>query len=147
LTNRETVGRIYEYLLKRKITMEKRKPEIGSEERCGIRVLHLDRIEKARHQASPEKEAGRLADIYRALGDPTRLKMIMALREGEICVCDLAAFLGLTESAISHQLRFLKDQALVKKRREGQILYYSLDDDHIADLLRVGLDHVREDRE
>jgi ArsR family transcriptional regulator, lead/cadmium/zinc/bismuth-responsive transcriptional repressor len=127
--------------------MEKWKAKTGSEELCGIRVLHLDRIEKARNQASTDKEAGRLAGIYRALGDPTRLKMIMALREGEICVCDLAAFLGLTESAISHQLRLLRDQALVKKRREGQILYYSLDDDHIADLLRVGLDHVREDRQ
>jgi DNA-binding transcriptional ArsR family regulator len=73
--------------------------------------------------------------------------MIIGLRDGEMCVCDLAAFLGLTESAISHQLRLLRDQALVKKRRAGQTLYYSLDDDHLSDLLRVGLDHVRESRE
>lgn len=116
------------------------------EERCGVRVLHRDRIRKAQREAAPEKETTRLAAVYKALGDPTRLRMIMGLRDGEMCVCDLAAFLGLTESAISHQLRLLRELALVKKRREGQILYYSLDDDHVADLLRVGLDHVREGR-
>jgi DNA-binding transcriptional ArsR family regulator len=115
-----------------------------SEERCGVRILHRERIQKARREASPEKETSRLASIYKVLGDPTRLKMITGLRGGEMCVCDLAAFLGLTESAISHQLRLLKEQALVKKRRDGQILYYSLDDEHVADLLRVGLDHIRE---
>jgi ArsR family transcriptional regulator, lead/cadmium/zinc/bismuth-responsive transcriptional repressor len=124
--------------------MEKKKPNLLSEERCEVRVLHRDRIQKAQREASPEKETARLASLYQVLGDPTRLKMIMGLREGEMCVCDLAAFLGLTESAISHQLRRLRDQALVKKRREGQTLYYSLDDEHVADLLRVGLDHVRE---
>ncbi|MCU0579242.1 MAG: metalloregulator ArsR/SmtB family transcription factor [Desulfobacterota bacterium] len=119
-------------------------PISSTEESCGIRVLHQERIRKARKEAAPEKETARLAAVYKALGDPTRLRMIMGLREGEMCVCDLAAFLGLTESAISHQLRLLRDLALVKKRRDGQILYYSLDDDHVSDLLRVGLEHVRE---
>jgi DNA-binding transcriptional ArsR family regulator len=127
--------------------MEKKKLNLSAEERCGVRVLHRDRIQKAQREASPEKETARLASLYQVVGDPTRLKMIMGLREGEMCVCDLAAFLGLTESAISHQLRRLKDQALVKKRRDGQTLYYSLDDEHVAELLRVGLDHVREGRE
>jgi ArsR family transcriptional regulator, lead/cadmium/zinc/bismuth-responsive transcriptional repressor len=116
-------------------------------DRCGIRVLHPDRIEEARKAASSEKEAARLASIYKTLGDPTRLRMIMALLNGEMCVCDLAAFLGLTESAVSHQLRLLREQALVKKRRDGQVLYYSLDDDHVVGLLRVGLEHVREKEE
>lgn len=116
------------------------------EERCGVRVLHRDRIQKALRAASSEKETARLASLYQVLGDPTRLKMILGLRDGEMCVCDLAAFLGLTESAISHQLRRLKDQALVRNRREGQILYYSLDDEHVSGLLRVGLDHIREGR-
>ena len=127
--------------------MERKKPNRLLEERCDIRVLHRDRIQKAQRAASSEKETARLASIYKVLGDPTRLKMIIGLRDGEMCVCDLAAFLGLTESAISHQLRLLRDQALVKKRRAGQTLYYSLDDDHVSDLLRVGLDHVREGRE
>jgi DNA-binding transcriptional ArsR family regulator len=127
--------------------MEKKKPKPLSEERCGVRVLHRDRIQKAQREASPGKETARLASLYKVLGNPTRLKMIMGLRDGEMCVCDLAAFLGLTESAISHQLRQLRDQALVKKRRDGQALYYSLDDEHVAGLLRVGLDHVNEGRE
>jgi ArsR family transcriptional regulator, lead/cadmium/zinc/bismuth-responsive transcriptional repressor len=126
--------------------IKKRSKDSEPEERCGLRVLHRERIEKAHREASPEKETNRLAAIYKVLGDPTRLKMIMGLREGEMCVCDLAAFLGLTESAISHQLRLLRDQSLVKKRRDGQILYYSLDDDHVNDLLRVSLEHVREGR-
>jgi DNA-binding transcriptional ArsR family regulator len=68
----------------------------------------------------------------------------MALRKVEMCVCDLAAFLGLTESAISHQLRRFKDLAVVKSRREGQVIYYSLDDEHVAELLNVGIAHVTE---
>ena len=112
----------------------------SSAEGCGVRVLHRERIKKARREAAPEKETFRLAAVYKSLSDPTRLKMIMGLREGEMCVCDLAAFLGLTESAVSHQLRLLRDQALVKKRRAGQVLYYSLDDEHVSDLLRVGLE-------
>ena len=68
----------------------------------------------------------------------------MALREDEMCVCDLAALLNLSESAVSHQIRRLKDLALVKSRREGQVLYYSLDDHHVDELIQVGLDHLRE---
>ncbi|MCP4669317.1 MAG: winged helix-turn-helix transcriptional regulator [Deltaproteobacteria bacterium] len=111
---------------------------------CDVRVVHLNRVHRAREDAIPERENDRLAQTYKALGDPTRLKIVMALEGGEMCVCDLAAFLGLSESAVSHQLRRLKDLALVKHRREGQILFYSLDDDHVADLLKVGLEHVLE---
>jgi DNA-binding transcriptional ArsR family regulator len=78
------------------------------------------------------------------LGDPNRLKIVMALKNVEMCVCDLAAFTGLSESAVSHQLRRLKDLALVKSRRDGQIIYYALDDAHVSALLEVGLQHVRE---
>ena len=111
---------------------------------CGSRIIHLEKVKEARKHAIPEKELDKLATAFKMLGDPTRLLILMALREHEMCVCDLAAFTGLTESAISHQLRRLKDTSLVKKRRDGQILYYSLDDDHVADLLNIGLKHVRE---
>ena len=111
---------------------------------CDVRVVHINRVHRARADAIPDRENERLAQTYKALGDPTRLKMVMALESGEMCVCDLAAFLGLSESAVSHQLRRLKDLALVKSRREGQILFYSLDDDHVAALLKVGLEHVNE---
>ncbi|MBW2435463.1 MAG: winged helix-turn-helix transcriptional regulator [Deltaproteobacteria bacterium] len=113
-------------------------------EDCQIRVIHLDRVEQARRDAVSEKEIERLSSIYKILGDPSRLKIVMALKNVEMCVCDLAAFLGLTESAVSHQLRRFRDLALVKSRREGQVIYYSLDDEHVAELLNIGLEHVAE---
>lgn len=111
---------------------------------CDVRVVHLERVSRARDEAVSQREAEQLALTYKALGDPTRLKMVMALAGGEMCVCDLAAFLGLTESAVSHHLRRLKDLALVKSRRDGQILYYSLDDEHVSKILKIGLEHIRE---
>jgi len=114
------------------------------EDGCQIRVVHLERVEQARRESVSVRELGRLALTYKVLGDPNRLKIVMALRNVEMCVCDLAAFTGLSESAVSHQLRRLNDLALVKKRRAGQIIYYSLDDEHVAGLLNVGLEHVRE---
>ncbi|MGD9083732.1 MAG: metalloregulator ArsR/SmtB family transcription factor [Desulfobacterales bacterium] len=113
-------------------------------EDCQVRVIHLDRVEQARRDTVSEKEIERLSSIYKILGDPSRLKIVMALKNVEMCVCDLAAFLGLTESAVSHQLRRFRDLALVKSRREGQVIYYSLDDEHVAELLNIGLEHVSE---
>jgi len=113
-------------------------------EACRVRVIDLDRVEQALRETVSGKELDRLSSIYKVLGDPSRLKIVMALRKVEMCVCDLAAFLGLTESAISHQLRRFKDLALVKSRREGQVIYYSLDDEHVAELLNIGLAHVTE---
>jgi DNA-binding transcriptional ArsR family regulator len=113
-------------------------------EACQVRVIHLDRVERARKEIVSGKDLDRLSSIYKVLGDPSRLKIVMALRNVEMCVCDLAAFLGLTESAVSHQLRRFKDLALVKSRREGQVIYYSLDDEHVAELLNMGLAHVTE---
>jgi DNA-binding transcriptional ArsR family regulator len=108
------------------------------------RVLHRDRVDMARREASPEDELQRLAIIYKVLGDPSRLKIVMALRREEMCVCDLAALSGISESAASHQLRRLKDLSLVKTRRDGQVVYYSLQDKHVVLLLDIGLRHVRE---
>jgi ArsR family transcriptional regulator, lead/cadmium/zinc/bismuth-responsive transcriptional repressor len=113
-------------------------------ETCEVRVVHLDRVVRAKAEAIAEKELTRLALTYRILGDPTRLKIIMALRGEEMCVCDIAAFLGLSESAVSHQLRRLRELSLVSSRRDGQVLYYRLDDDHVLELTRVGLRHVQE---
>ena len=120
------------------------KSKIIQENGCQIRVVHLERIEQARKEAISEHEAERLALTYRVLGDPSRLKIVMALKNVEMCVCDLAAFTGLSESAVSHQLRRLNDLSLVKKRRAGQIIYYSLDDEHVTGLLNIGLEHIRE---
>jgi DNA-binding transcriptional ArsR family regulator len=114
------------------------------EDGCLVRVVHLDRVEKARREIISERELDRLSLTYKVLGDPNRLKIVMALKNVEMCVCDMAAFTGLSESAVSHQLRRLKDLALVKSRRDGQIIYYALDDEHVSGLLEVGLEHVRE---
>ncbi|MBU0989058.1 MAG: metalloregulator ArsR/SmtB family transcription factor [Proteobacteria bacterium] len=111
---------------------------------CRVRVVHLERVAKANRDAVREYELDRLAQAFKALGDPTRLKIVMALLGGEMCVCDLSAFLRLSESAVSHQLRRLKDLGLVRNRRDGQILYYALDDEHVTGLLSLGLDHARE---
>ncbi|MBT8370203.1 MAG: metalloregulator ArsR/SmtB family transcription factor, partial [Deltaproteobacteria bacterium] len=107
-------------------------------------VVHLKRVEQARQEAISKRDLERLSLTYRVLGDPNRLKIVMALKNVEMCVCDLAAFTGVSDSAVSHQLRRLKDLALVKSRREGQIIYYSLDDEHVTDLLNLGLEHIRE---
>jgi DNA-binding transcriptional ArsR family regulator len=120
------------------------KASLIDEDGCQIRVVHLEKVEQARKEAISDRDLERLSLTYRVLGDPNRLKIVMVLRNVEMCVCDLAAFTGLSESAVSHQLRRLKDLALVKSRREGQIIYYALDDEHVTELLDVGLDHVRE---
>ena len=124
--------------------MSTRKATLVEEDGCSVRVVHMDRVERAREEAIPERDLDRLVLVYKALGDSTRLKMAMALNKGEMCVCDLAALLDISESAVSHQLRRLKDLSLVKNRRDGQVLYYSLDDEHVADLIQIGLDHVKE---
>ncbi len=124
--------------------MSRTKANLVEEDGCQVRMVHLDRVARARKEAISQRELDRLALIYKLLGEPSRLKIAMALREGEMCVCDLAALLGISESAVSHQIRRLKDLALVKSRREGQILYYSLDDHQLDDLIQVGLNHVRE---
>ena len=111
---------------------------------CQVRVIHGERLAMARDNALAPEEVVRLSALYKALGDPTRLQLLLGLRDGEMCVCDLAALAEVSESAASHQLRKLRDWGLVRNRREGQILFYSLDDDCIARLLDVGLDHVRE---
>ena len=120
------------------------KARLIQEDGCQIRVVHLERVEQARQVSISERELERLSLTYRVLGDLNRLKIVTALSNVELCVCDLAAYTKLSESAVSHQLRRLKDLSLVKKRREGQIVYYSLDDEHVAKLLKVGLEHVRE---
>lgn len=124
--------------------MSSAKAKFLEEDGCRVRVVHLDRVEQARKNTISENELDRLALTYKVMGDPNRLKIVMALRNVEMCVCDLAAFLGLTESAVSHQLRRLKDLTLVKKRRDGQVIYYALDDEHVSELLNIGLEHVRE---
>ena len=89
---------------------------------------------------------GALADIFKVLGDPTRVRILDVLSRGEECVCRLAQLLGLTESAVSHQLRLLRNTRIVRSRRDGRLIYYALDDRHVLTLFRQGLRHVEEHR-
>ena len=92
----------------------------------------------------PEATAEELAETFRVLGDPTRVRLIDALSSGELCVCDLAAAVGLSESAVSHQLRLLRAMRLVRARRSGRLAFYAIDDRHILDLFVQGRKHVQE---
>ncbi|WP_321283810.1 metalloregulator ArsR/SmtB family transcription factor [uncultured Vibrio sp.] len=114
------------------------------EDRCAVRCIHKEQVAKAREQALHTDEYDAMAALFKAMGDPNRLRLLWALGHEEMCVCDLAALLGSSESAVSHQLRMLRQMALVKNRRQGQVLYYRLNDDHIHTLINVTLEHIRE---
>lgn len=122
--------------------MVAKKSKLIEEEGCQVKMVHLNRVRQAREEEPASPELGRLADLYKAMGDPNRLRILLALRGGEMCVCDLAALTGVSDSAVSHALRRLKDLALVKNRRDGQMLYYSLDDHHVSQLLAASLEHL-----
>lgn len=113
---------------------------------CDLVQIDLARVRKIRALLVPGEAVGALAETFRALGDPTRVRILDALSHGELCVCDLAAVLGLSQSAVSHQLRLLRGLRLVRPRRDGRIVFYSLDDQHIMAILRQTLQHVEEDR-
>lgn len=111
---------------------------------CGELEVHEDIVEQVR-QALPEDEVlYDLAELFKLFGDSTRIKILYALLKSELCVCDIAKLLGLTQSAISHQLRVLKAGKLVKFRRDGKTLYYSLSDEHVCRIIRQGMEHVEE---
>ena len=111
---------------------------------CDCRVIHQERVAKAFEAALEMDTIEDLSQIFKVLGDGTRLRIVWALEQEEMCVCDLAALLQISESAVSHQLRLLRTLRLVISRRDGPVLYYSLADDHVSDLVRVGLEHVNE---
>ncbi|MDR0551734.1 MAG: metalloregulator ArsR/SmtB family transcription factor [Spirochaetaceae bacterium] len=128
--------------------------ENGGLEFCEVTVIHEDVVRSVAEKMPDEEVLLDLADLYKMFADSTRVKIISALVNatphlnelGEMCVCDIAALLGMTESAISHQLRLLRQSKLVKYRRDGKVVYYSLDDDHVRDILKLGLEHTKERR-
>lgn len=105
-------------------------------------ILFKENVLQAQKQLISDSSAVRLAEMYQALADPNRVRLISALLDGELCVYDLAAVLGMSQSAVSHQLRSLRDLRLVKYRKEGRVVFYALDDDHIRDLFQRGLEHI-----
>jgi ArsR family transcriptional regulator len=111
---------------------------------CDVVHLHPTRVAELRAALIAEDEVVDLSETFRTLGDPTRVRILDALSHGELCVCDLAAVVRMSESAVSHQLRLLRNLRLVKPRREGRMVFYALDDRHIITLFRQGLRHVQE---
>jgi len=113
-------------------------------DKCSSNVIHEDVIERVKESIPEEEVLYDLAELFKVFGDSTRIKILCALFEAEMCVCDIANLLNITQSAISHQLRVLKSNRLVKYRREGKVVYYSLDDDHIKNIFDAGINHIIE---
>jgi len=111
---------------------------------CDFIHAHEDVVARVRRQLPGEDTLYDLTELFRIFGDSTRVRILYVLFEEEMCVCDIAALLGMTQSAISHQLRALKNARLVKSRREGKTVFYSLADDHVKTIIDQGLEHVRE---
>ncbi|MEW6421320.1 MAG: metalloregulator ArsR/SmtB family transcription factor [Deinococcota bacterium] len=111
---------------------------------CEVTCVHPQAVIRARAAQPDEAALSRAAALLKAVSDPTRLRLLTALGTGELCVCDLALIAGTSESAVSHQLRLLREQNLVLPRKEGRVVYYRLADAHVTDLLRNVLEHVGE---
>lgn len=111
---------------------------------CQQTEVHAELVRALDGEMPDEDMFYRLAELYKVFGDSTRIKILYALFEAEMCVCDIAALLGMTQSAISHQLRVLKQSQLVKFRREGKTIYYSLADDHVRTIIGMGVEHLSE---
>ena len=111
---------------------------------CQTKCINPEKIARTKKLMCSEKDIAGLAEIFKVLGDMTRVRILQALSVGELCVCDLALLLDLTQSAVSHQLRLLRAADLVRFRRQGKVVYYSLDDDHVKTLFAQGLRHVQE---
>lgn len=111
---------------------------------CAVHAVHDEAVVGALREQSGEEEMTRLADTFQLLANPTRLRIVEALARRELCVCDLAAVVGASQSAVSHHLRQLRQTRIVAYRKKGRMAYYRLDDAHIEELFATGLDHVRE---
>jgi len=111
---------------------------------CEVQFVDEQKVERVRATMKPAPAVAALAETFKILGDPTRIRIAFALSKEELCVCDIANLLGVSQSAVSHSLRTLRQMKLVKYRKEGKIAYYSLDDEHIANLLDLGFSHIEE---
>jgi len=111
---------------------------------CDCEVIHEDIVNKVKANMPNKLKFDKLAELYKLFSDSTRVKILWSLNENEMCVCDLAVLLNMTKSAISHQLKSLRLSNLVKFSKEGKVVYYSLADDHVKDILEKGFEHIDE---
>ena len=117
---------------------------VAANECCEVNCIHQDIIQEVKSKLPAEETLYDLAELFKVFGDSTRIKILCALFESEMCVCDIATLLNMTQSAISHQLRVLKTNKLVNNRKVGKVVYYSLDDAHIKHIFDQGLAHITE---
>ena len=121
--------------------------DLQNKDLCGHRILDLKKVKILRQGNLPKVQVQRASEIFRALGDPHRAKILYFLSQEELCVCDLAAVVGLSESATSHHLRILRNLHLVRFNKKGKTVLYRLDDHHVSNLIKIGLDHAKENHE
>jgi len=115
-------------------------------EGCAFLCVHEQTVARVLSQMPHDEQLYDLAELFKLFGDSTRIKILYVLFEHEVCVCDIAQILGMNQSAISHQLRLLKQARLVKNRREGKTIFYSLADDHVKDIIGTATEHLEEER-
>lgn len=115
-----------------------------NDDACGTSCVHEAEVERARLKMPDETILCELGDFFKTLGDSTRVRIVSALMYGELCVCDIAAALDMSVSAVSHQLRVLRQAKMVRTRRDGKQIFYSIDDHHVGILVTTGLEHIRE---
>lgn len=111
---------------------------------CNCTIIHMDKVKKVKKELLKDEDIFDIAELFKVFGDSTRIKIISALLKEELCVCDIANITNSTVSAISHQLRILKQAKLVKYKKEGKIVYYSLADDHVRQIFEKGREHIEE---
>lgn len=137
---------IYEYLFiyPSEVNVASQTARRPSEELCDVHLVHEDAVHDALRDQPNFESLTYLSDTFQVLANPTRLQIVQALAGRELCVCDLAAVVHSSQSAVSHHLRQLRQMRIVRYRKEGRMAYYRLDDEHITSIVRIGLDHVGE---
>lgn len=125
-------------------TIYKRRRNLWKKEFAENTVIHEDTVKNVKEKMPEDGLIYDIAELFKVFADSTRMKIIYALMEEELCVCDIANIVQTTQSAISHQLRILKQSKLVKYRKEGKVVYYSLDDEHISQIVKKGREHIEE---
>ena len=135
--NNRSIVQIYRKSGKRSMQLEKF-------ERCEVNEVHRDLVERVMADMPDEDMLYELSELFKVFGDSTRIRILYALYEAEVCVCDLAEVLNMSQSAVSHQLKNLKSARLIKSRREGKQVFYSLSDDHVATIIAMGKEHIEE---
>lgn len=115
-----------------------------SEQLCDCEIIHHDIVEKVKNNIQSQETLLKIANFHKAMADSTRIKIINALDQHEMCVCDIAVLLNMTKSAVSHQLKYLKQMDIIKSRKEGKIIFYSLADEHVCQIFEISLEHIKE---